>query len=324
MLTVSGAFIEVIDDWLISAGYGMSPLRLRVRRIKPDQIVDIATVEAMLEQVVAMTGQAYAPIAIGQTIERKHLSSIWHMLATSRTLEEMLNAYVFYESLFYGESIANVRRSDEGMELYWQVKDIPYHYALLAMSVFVAITRREGMPGNAVSSVSFPFNDKENCEQYRKELGCQQIQFERELGIQFRREVLGLAIDLENADATREAIVKELMPELNDLELGLRLYDEVTSAIPHKQANLTTIAERMLVSERTLQRRLICVDDGLRGTINRIRMHLARKYLMDEGMSLMAVTLMLGYSEQSAFQLAFRRFHGVSPGQWRKTCCRDL
>ncbi|MEH6593536.1 MAG: AraC family transcriptional regulator [Halioglobus sp.] len=319
MLTVSGAFVGVIDDWLKSAGYGASPLSLRIRRIKPDQVVDILTVEAMLEEVVATSGQTSAPMAIGQLIDKKHLSSIWHMLATARTLEEMLNSYVFYESLFYGVNIANVRRNDNGMELYWNVKDAPRHYARLAMSAFVTITRRMGMPATAITSVSFPFNDKDQADQYRVELGCHQIHFDRELGIQFHREALHLAIDIQTDEKTKETVVKELMPELEDVDFAVRLYDEIAAALPQKQANLKAIAIKLAISERTLQRRLDNIDDGLRASIGRIRMHLARAYLMDEGMNLVAVSLMLGYSEQSAFQLAFRRFHGVSPGRWRKS-----
>jgi AraC-like DNA-binding protein len=47
-------------------------------------------------------------------------------------------------------------------------------------------------------------------------------------------------------------------------------------------------------------------------------MHLACQYLEDEGMNLLAASLLLGYSEQSAFQLAFKRYYGMSPGVWRR------
>lgn len=317
MLLVSGVFVAVIDEWLCRAGYGASPLCFAIRRIKPDQSVDIPTVDGFLKEAVEISGERLAPLMIGQSIGRKHLGAIGHMLASAQTLEGMLNGYIFYESLFYGVNIANVRRSAKGMELYWGVDSVPEYYACFAMSSFVAITRQVGIRNNAVASVSFPFDDRQYQERYCKEMGIDQVVFGRDLGLLFRREALQLTLQSE-AGNPKIALVKEILPEIANLDFVQQLYDEVVSALPHKQATLKSIARKMVVSERTLQRRLQNSDDGLRGVVSRIRMHLARRYLQDKGMNLVAVSLLLGYSEQSAFQLAFKRYHGMSPGKWRK------
>ena len=316
MLSVSGGLVAVIDEWLCCAGYSASPLCFAIRQIKPDQSVDIPTVEAFLKEAVEISGERFAPLMIGQSIDRKHLGAIGHMLASSQTLEEALNAYVFYESLFYGVNIANVRRNAKGMELYWSLSSVPERYACFAMSSFVAITRLLG-GGNAVASVSFPFEDKQYQQYYHKKMRVSRVVFGKDLGLLFRRDALQLTLptDVENP---KIELIKEVLPEIANLDLVVRLYDEVVCALPYKQATLKNIANKMTVSERTLQRRLGNADDGLRGVVNRIRMHLARRYLQDKSMNLVAVSLMLGYSEQSAFQLAFKRHHGKSPGQWRK------
>jgi len=317
MLSVSGGFVAVIDDWLCRAGYGASPLCFAIRRIRPDQSVDIPTVDGFLKEAVEISGERFAPLMIGQSIGRQHLGAIGHMLASSQTLEDMLNAYVFYESLFYGVNIANVRRSVKGMELYWSVGSVPEHYACFAMSSFVAITRLVGIRNNAVASVSFPFDDKQYQQCYCKEMGVNDVVFGRDLGLLFHRDALQLTLQTEAGNPKVE-LIKEILPEIAHLDFVTQLYDEVVSALPHKQATLKSIARKMVVSERTLQRRLQHSDDGLRGVVSRIRMHLARRYLQDKGMNLVAVSLLLGYSEQSAFQLAFKRYHGMSPGKWRK------
>ena len=113
-------------------------------------------------------------------------------------------------------------------------------------------------------------------------------------------------------------LISQLFPEVEDKAFVEQLYHEIVSALPKRQAKLSYIANQMAVSERTLQRKLQDCDDGLRGIISAIRMHLACKYLKDSSLNLLAVSLLLGYAEQSALHLAFKKHFGVSPGQWRK------
>jgi AraC-like DNA-binding protein len=44
---------------------------------------------------------------------------------------------------------------------------------------------------------------------------------------------------------------------------------------------------------------------------------LAQQYLTDENLSLHEISLLLGYSEQSAFQRAFKQWTRQTPQQWR-------
>ena len=50
----------------------------------------------------------------------------------------------------------------------------------------------------------------------------------------------------------------------------------------------------------------------------RTREQLARQYLGDPGLALAEIGLLLGYSEQSAFTRAFRRWTGQTPQAFRQ------
>jgi len=318
MLSVAGVFISVVDEWLQAQGYGASALSQRIRQVRPDHTIDVAEAEKFLAESAVISGDRLVALKIGALVRRAHLGPIGHMLASARTLEQLLNGYVYYESLFYGSNIANVRRSDLGMELYWAPSSVPEHYARFAISGFASAIEQMGLPRSSIVSVSFPFRGEENPDLYRNELGCGEVFFGRDLGLQFSGPSLQLSLINEEEGAAKRRAVKAILHEINDIEFAERLYDQVASALPLKQAKLSVIAKRMAVSERTLQRRVAPCPDGLRGIIKRVRMHLAREYLQDKGMNLLAASLLLGYSEQSALQLAFKRFYGISPGQWRK------
>jgi len=321
--TVSGAYLRVIAEWLTRGGYGASSTCQRIRAIKRDEFVGLAVAERMLAEAARISGQPLAALAIGKWARWQHLGAMGHMLASARTLEEMLNGYVFYESLFYRLNIANVRRSADAMELYWNGLTIPRHYSRYTMSTFVAGVSNAGLPADSILSVSFPFDDGELIDTYRAHLAGSEVRFGGDLGIAFRRSALQLATRFRASSETKMRFIAEHLSPIGDPDLALRVYEEVVASLPRRDAKLQTLSSRLAMSPRTLQRRLAAIPDGLRGTVLAVRMHLACEYLLDESMSLSAASLMLGYSEQSAFQLAFKRYHGETPHQWRLQAARS-
>jgi AraC-like DNA-binding protein len=81
--------------------------------------------------------------------------------------------------------------------------------------------------------------------------------------------------------------------------------------------DLASVARALSVSERTLQRHLTAEGVSFRRLVDQARRHLACQYLAD-GMTLADIALMLGFSEQTAFQRAFVRWTGTTPGQFRR------
>ena len=49
-----------------------------------------------------------------------------------------------------------------------------------------------------------------------------------------------------------------------------------------------------------------------------LRQALALGYVRDPGLSLLDIAYLLGFSEQSAFQRAFKRWTGATPGDYRR------
>lgn len=78
------------------------------------------------------------------------------------------------------------------------------------------------------------------------------------------------------------------------------------------------VARQLGTSERTLQRRLREHDLSFAQLLDEAREALARAHLRDPALSLVEVAWLLGFSDQSAFTRAFRRWTGRPPGAWRK------
>jgi AraC-like DNA-binding protein len=52
--------------------------------------------------------------------------------------------------------------------------------------------------------------------------------------------------------------------------------------------------------------------------VERVRKNLALKYLNDSRLSLLDIALMLGFTNQTSFHHAFKRWTGQSPGEFRR------
>lgn len=80
-----------------------------------------------------------------------------------------------------------------------------------------------------------------------------------------------------------------------------------------------SIAKSMGMSERTLQRRLEDLELTYSNVLGEVRHEASKSYLREPNVSIAEVAWLLGFSEQSAFSRAFKRWTKQSPGAWRKT-----
>jgi len=90
---------------------------------------------------------------------------------------------------------------------------------------------------------------------------------------------------------------------------------ELTSGPPSAASTATELA----MSQRSFQRRLRELGFTYQDLLDQTRHELARRYLDDPTKSVTEITFLLGFSEQSAFTRAFRRWSGTSPSGYRGT-----
>ncbi len=96
-----------------------------------------------------------------------------------------------------------------------------------------------------------------------------------------------------------------------------KVREAIAVALRSGEPSLNHIAKQLAMSPRTLQRRLGEHELRFADLLDTTREGLARSYLNDRRVSIAEVAYLLGYSEQSAFNRAFKRWTGVSPTQFR-------
>lgn len=138
--------------------------------------------------------------------------------------------------------------------------------------------------------------------------------------------VSGASMDVPNklGDATIASFFdRHLEAELarleNDEGLDQRVRIVVSQALSEGVPTLTNVASELGMSARTLQRRLSDKGHSFQGLVDLARRELAEKLLRDTDFGLSEIAFLTGFSEQSGFNRAFKRWAGQTPRSYRVT-----
>ena len=127
--------------------------------------------------------------------------------------------------------------------------------------------------------------------------------------------------------ATADAMVEALMRHYGDLRLAAlpeqrgeieQLRREIARVLVKGEGGIEHLAKATGTSVRTLQRRLKDAGVNYSDLQDDVRKTLALNLLENETLALAEIAFSLGYSEVSAFNHAFRRWVGHSPGHYRR------
>ena len=94
--------------------------------------------------------------------------------------------------------------------------------------------------------------------------------------------------------------------------------NQLLGALPSGRVHAAIVAEQLGMSERSFRRQLAQEGTSFSEVLDQLRQRLVLQYLRDERVSLQQIAWLLGYSEIGAFNHAFKRWTGTSPGRARK------
>jgi AraC-like DNA-binding protein len=97
-----------------------------------------------------------------------------------------------------------------------------------------------------------------------------------------------------------------------------RLEEVIKRRLDTGELSLEAVAADMSMSTRRLQNRLNDYGMTFRSMVDGVRRSQAKAYLEDGKISIGEIALMLGFSTQTSFQHAFKRWTGQTPGHYRR------
>lgn len=133
------------------------------------------------------------------------------------------------------------------------------------------------------------------------------------------REWMDLPLPMANPVLARQndLVVMEYLSRFDGARFAEKVRAELISRLPAGEPPRSAVAAALKLSEKTLQRRLQDEDTSYQQVLDEVRRDLAQQYLREGPVSVCEVTFRLGFSDQSSFTRAFRRWTGVTPGEFR-------
>lgn len=105
-------------------------------------------------------------------------------------------------------------------------------------------------------------------------------------------------------------------------ELAPSVRTAIAADLPGREPTIAAVARRLGTSARTLQRRLAVAGTSFARLVDEVRRARAEAFLHAGDVSVAEVSWLVGFSEQSAFTRAFRRWTGTSPSEFRAAAGR--
>ncbi|MEG1697872.1 MAG: AraC family transcriptional regulator ligand-binding domain-containing protein [Acinetobacter sp.] len=262
---------------------------------------------------------------IAEYVQPKHLGIIAYIALSCNTLGEALYRYHDFHRLLYDGSPLEVNIQQNYLTIGWG--EIPFNLTTqvtneIAIALMLQFLRLF-MEFEAVyiHEVHFTHSAPKNIALYEQYFGCK-VRFSQATA-QIILPIQELSKPFRQGDQTLQQLLMQqaqaLLEKLpNSTQLDQRIQQAILMGLQKNLYQIEPIAKQLSMSVRQLQRHLQQQGTTYQQRMQAVRHLLAEQYLKDPHLGLQEIALLLSYSEQSAFQRAFKQWTGSTPQQWRK------
>lgn len=257
----------------------------------------------------------------GQHIEPDRWGVLGYIAYTASSLAEALGSQRKYQSLAGNLGTPTTEPQGEQLLLRW-IPSYPcsHHTAEEILTGWVALARKLAIEPTPVDAVYFSHHCQGEQNKYQQYFNCE-LQFGHDFnGILINKAVLDIPLGKSNREIHlrlcehAEQQISKLVEQLPIETITQFISNQLPLGVP----DIADAASSLHMSVRTLQRKLAEHELSFSGLVDSIRQDLAVRYLTDTDTKIIYISQMLGFSEQSAFQRAFKRWTGQTPKQFRE------
>jgi AraC-like DNA-binding protein len=296
---------------------------------EPDRRVPLIRYLELLEICADLLGDPQFGLKFGAQYEPRHVGVVGNVALASRTVGEAFATIARYLPTMVDATVHGMEIADGTVLVYsYYIDPLMMSYRQKAdwAVVFACNLMRAGLadPRWTPLEVLLPQLADETPAQRRTRAAI--------MGETIRggHPWAGIRFDaalLQRPMATADAMLESLMRHYGELRLAAlprqpgeieQLRREIARVVVTGEAGIEQLARATGTSVRTLQRRLREAGVSYADLQKDVRKTLALNLLENETLALSEIAFSLGYSEVSAFNHAFRRWVGQSPGQYRR------
>lgn len=320
---VAATYVRLLHEYL--QGQGVPAQSLIGPPPSPDEhFVPLRKWQQWLSRVEQFEGRDALGLRVAAGIEARHFGVVGYAALACATLGEALHRMERYHASVYDVNPAVVKVQDNGnVCIEWGVERGRPGRLVDETAIASLVQLCRDMTGRHIPLRQVCFvNDPPPDLRPFQDFFAGEVLF-RQPVTRVVFEAPHLLLPMRKSDPGLLAIMDQeaerLLARVADLPAEVdMLRRELVILIRQGDPSLQSLAQRRHLSIRSLQRRLADHGWKFQELLDQTRRHLAESYLRDPGLDLAEISLLLGYSEQSAFTRAFRTWVGMPPAQWRR------
>lgn len=284
-------------------------------------LIDVIRFEALMHHVSIQTQDPHLGFHLGQQFEPDRWGILGLIALTCPNVMSALDAQYRFQSLS-GNMGAPMLSSDEKTSfLQWvPAYDCSHHTSEMIITGLVSLTR---VLINEVdySPIKVTFTHKKPVQslEYERFFGCSVVFSASANSLTINNKLLQKP--LRHGDGETYQLLmqhaKSLLAEQSFSSPLEVIKDFLLKTLPNHVPDIEEVAEYMDMSVRSTQRKLSEFGTNYSQVLDGIRKELAMTYLKQTQNTMIFISERLGFSEQSAFQRAFKRWTGSTPRQFR-------
>lgn len=326
---VAASWVRGIAELLAGEGLDAAEL-LAAAHIDPSSLeapgawVASEDVSRLWEIAAARTGNPAIALVGRHRPRPKSFDVVGYAMMSCANLHDALERLIRYLRIL--SDTIGIRRTEGGGEyrldfdIHGGSRPVPRHrieYILVTLLDFCRwVSARPLVP----KAVAIAYPRPREVRPYEDAFGCP-VSFDTETSwVVFSIDDLSLPLPTSNPtlDALHERFVGEYLEHFEQGRTSHRVREVVVRRLPDGEPLRDDVARELGMSERTLQRRLEEEHTSFGELLDETRRELAEQYLHRLNLTLVQAGYLLGFSDQSSFFRACKRWFGVPPGQYRK------
>jgi len=305
---------------------------LRIVEISPDVFqkegtsIDSKKLTKAFKYAIGITKDPNLALHIGKSIPYQSLGILGYLLSNVKDVKELITKFSHYQKLIGGYLKFHFEEDEKYYTIAIYINEnplipVPSYHAEVHLSAIISILNRISGIKIIPYITHFSHDKPMHIDEYRDLFG-EKLFFNREKNaIFFHKEKLSTPINNSNPTMLEffEAQAKRILTDLEDTTIYSKVKRVIFKNIGECEISVEFIAKELGFGVRTLQNHLKAEEKTFRDAYTSVRKELANHYIKNTEIDYGIISVLLGYSEPSAFFRAYKKWYNMTPTEYRST-----
>lgn len=317
-----------------ASDYGLSPeVALKKHQLNLTELNHEVTripgvqFQTILEDLISQTCDPCFGLKSSQYVQAGSYSVLGYIVMNCKTLKDAILLTPRYEKLVGDMGHTNITNLNGGLTMTWHClytnPKVRPHMIANVLGSWVNFARfLIDKPNGKANKVFFEFPEPSHdaLMQFQSMFQCDMLFNQSSNGLELDEQLLNLPMRQPDSQLlkTLENHAEIIMANIDDKQsFAMKVQSTIRSLLIDGFTRKEIVAQKLGMSERTMQRKLKMHDTSYQQILDNVRLEQGQALLRNTQLSIQDIALRLGFSEPRSFHRSFKEKTGKTPGEYR-------